>query len=92
MSDEATRSGQLALFTGLGFAVAGLTHLIKPTVWEPLTKPLFPENTRQHVYANGGIETALGLGLLSRRTRKATLAAFLGYGAYLGAAILRNNR
>jgi uncharacterized membrane protein len=92
MSAEVTRSTRLARLTGLGFAAAGLTHFIKPAACETFTKPLFPANTRRHVYTNGGIETALGLGLLSRRTRKATLGGFLAYGAYLGANILRNNR
>ncbi|HNM83959.1 MAG: hypothetical protein U0Q20_11920 [Mycobacterium sp.] len=92
MSADVTRKSRFARFAALAVAATGLTHLIKPQAWEPLTKPAFPDNTRQHVYTNGGIETALGLGLLSRRTRKAALGGFLAYGAYLGANTLRNGR
>lgn len=92
MADETPGSNRLALITGMGFTVAGLTHLIKPTAWEPITKPLFPEDTQRHIYTNGAIETALGLGLLSRRTRKAALGGFLAYGAYLGTNIARISR
>jgi uncharacterized membrane protein len=92
MSAEETGSSRLARVAGVGFTAAGLTHLVRPTAWEPLTRPLFPDNTRRHIYTNGSIETVLGLGLLSRRTRKATLGGFAAYGAYLVAGVLRNKR
>lgn len=92
MPDDATRGSRRIQFAALAVAATGLTHLIKPQVWEPLTKPAFPNDTRRHVYTNGGIETALGLGLLSRRTRKAALGGALAYGAYLGVNAVRNGR
>lgn len=92
MSTDEARGSRLGRIAALAIIATGLTHLIKPQAWEPLTKPAFPDRTRQHVYANGGMEAALGLGLLSNRTRKAALAGFLAYGAYLGANAFRNNR
>lgn len=92
MSAETMRGSRLARVAALAVAVTGLTHLIKPQAWEPLTKPAFPNDTRRHVYTNGGIETALGLGLLARRTRKAALGGALAYVAYLGANAVRNGR
>ena len=92
MSAETTRGSRLVRVAALAVAVTGLTHLVRPQLWEPLTKPAFPNDTRHHVYTNGGIETALGLGLLSRRTRRAALGGAVAYGAYLGANAVRNGR
>ena len=74
---------------GLLLAATGLAHFARPMAFHPITEPAFPTNTRQHVYINGGIETALGLGLAARKTRKLAVAGLLGYGAYLGASAAR---
>ena len=48
---------------GLVIAGVGLSHFTSPQLFEGLTKSAFPRDTRQHIYINGGVETALGLGL-----------------------------
>ena len=63
------RSNRLARFSGLALAGTGLAHFTSPRLWEPIVKPVFPRNTRQHIYTNGGVETVLGLGFSSRQTR-----------------------
>jgi uncharacterized membrane protein len=83
---------KVATVAGLGLAGVGLSHFVKPTLFESITKPAFPRRTRQHIYANGAIETAIGVGLISPKTRKAALVGSLAYGAYLGVNAARNRR
>ena len=59
-SKKNSRTAQIA---GLAVAGIGLSHFSSPQLFESITKAAFPRNTRQHIYINGGIETALGLGL-----------------------------
>jgi uncharacterized membrane protein len=80
----------LARFNGLTMAAIGIAHLVKPEIFEPISASAFPENTRQHVYINGGIETALGLGFALPKTRKAALVGLIGYVGYLGVSAARN--
>ena len=74
---------------GLLLAATGLAHFAKPAAFQSITESAFPTDTRRHTYINGGIETALGLGLAARKTRKLSVAGLLGYGAYLGASVAR---
>ncbi len=94
MTSEQKRCGKgtLAKAVGLSLAGVGLAHFANPGIFEPITKPAFPRRTRQHIYTNGGIETALGLGLISGRTRNAAIVGAIGYLAYLGGNAVRNNR
>jgi uncharacterized membrane protein len=80
----------VARIAGLGVAAVGLSHFVKPTLFESITTPAFPRRTRQHIYTNGAIETAIGFGLISPKTRKAALVGTLAYGAYLGVNAARN--
>ena len=48
---------------GLALAATGLSHFVAPQIYEGMTKAAFPDNTRTHVYVDGGIETVLGLAL-----------------------------
>lgn len=75
---------------GLGLVGAGLAHFAKPEVFESLTASAFPTDTRQHVYTNGAIETALGVGLVLPQTRKLAVVGSLGYVGYLAANAKRN--
>ncbi|ULE35536.1 hypothetical protein K3G64_06465 [Mycobacterium sp. IDR2000157661] len=75
---------------GLGVAAVGVSHFVKPQLFESATVQAFPRNTRQFIYLNGGIETAIGLGLASRRTRKLAALATVGYLAYLAGNMARN--
>ncbi|MFY9764743.1 MAG: hypothetical protein WAK42_07010, partial [Mycobacterium sp.] len=72
------KSNRVARFSGLTLAGAGLTHFTSPRLCEPITKSAFPRNTRQHVYTNGGVETALGLGFSSRQTRSLAIVGLIG--------------
>jgi len=83
-------SERLIQLTGLAVAVTGLSHFVRPGLYESLTASAFPRNTLQHTYIDGGIETAIGLGLVAPQTRKIALAGLIGYGAYLGVNIARN--
>ena len=75
---------------GLAVAGIGLSHFTSPQLFDGITKVAFPRNTRQHLYINGGIETALGLGLSSAKTRQLAIVGTLGYVAYLARNAARN--
>lgn len=80
----------MATLAGLAVAGAGVAHFAKPEAFEDITRQAFPRDTRRHVYIDGGIETAIGLGLVSRKTRKLAVIGLLGYGAYLAGNVVRN--
>ena len=90
MSSRSTKSSRIARYSGLAVAGIGLSHLTSLQMFEPVTKPAFPRNTRQHIYTNGGIETALGLGLSTRQTRPLAIVGTIGYLAYLAGNVVRN--
>ncbi|MGV0795218.1 hypothetical protein [Mycolicibacterium sp. XJ1819] len=87
MSNDNSRAAQLV---GLGVAGIGLAHFVRPQMFESMTAQAFPDNIRQHTYINGGIETALGLGLATVKTRKLALVGTIGYLAYLAGNAVRN--
>ncbi len=74
---------------GLALAATGLSHFVAPQIYEGMTKAAFPDNTRSHVYVDGGIETVLGLALASAKTRKIAIAGVLAYLLYLGGNVIR---
>jgi uncharacterized membrane protein len=75
---------------GLAIVGSGLAHFIGPQLIEPATKPLFPNNTRRHVYVNGGLEIALGLGLWARRSRRMAAVGLIGYAIYIASNAVRH--
>lgn len=77
---------------GAALAAMGLSHFAKPQVFEKITAPAFPENTRRHVYVNGTIETALGVGMVVPQTRKFALAGVAAYLGYLIFGAVRSRR
>jgi uncharacterized membrane protein len=79
-----------ATIAGVALAGAGVAHFVKPEAFEDVTRQAFPRDTRRHVYIDGGIETAIGLGLASPKTRKLAVVGLLGYGAYLAGNVVRN--
>lgn len=87
MPNENSRAATVA---GLVLAGAGVSHFVAPALYEGLTKPAFPTNTRQHVYVDGAIETAVGLGIASPKTRKLALFGLLAYLLYLAGNVARN--
>jgi uncharacterized membrane protein len=80
----------VATLAGLSLAGIGLSHFVKPELFESVTVSAFPRNTRQYIYINGGLETAIGLGLAARKTRKLAAVGTLGYLAYLAGNAARN--
>ena len=77
---------------GLGIAAVGLAHFVKPDAFESATAMAFPENTEDHIYIDGAAETLLGLGLVLPQTRRLAVLGLLGYGGYLAANMLKNQR
>jgi uncharacterized membrane protein len=75
---------------GLAVAGIGLSHFTSPQLFDGITKSAFPRNTRQRVYIHGGVETALGLGLSSAKTRSLATVGTIGYVAYLAGNAARN--
>ncbi|MDQ1306713.1 MAG: hypothetical protein QG671_2545, partial [Actinomycetota bacterium] len=49
-------------------------------------------HTRRYTYVNGGIETALGVGLAVPKTRKFAVAGLVGYAGWLGFNAVRARR
>ncbi|OBG17606.1 hypothetical protein A5765_05715 [Mycolicibacterium celeriflavum] len=91
MSLEESGSGsRAATLAGLGVAGIGLAHFARPELFESVTVQAFPRNTREYIFLNGAIETALGLGLAARKTRKLALVGTVGYLAYLAGNVARN--
>ena len=88
MSD---RDSRIARYGGLALAGMGLAHYAQPEVFEPITRIAFPDDVRQHLFINGGIETALGVALVNRPTRKIAVVGLLGYLGYLGVNAARNS-
>jgi uncharacterized membrane protein len=87
---ESGGGSRFATLAGLGLAGVGLAHYVKPQLFESITVAAFPRDTSRHIYINGGIETALGLGWSARKTRKLALVGSLGYVAYLTGNVARN--
>lgn len=74
----------------MAIAVGGLAHFVWPQRFERLNKWLgFTRRTRVHVYVNGSIETALGVTLISPRSRKLNAVLSTGYPIYLSANVFR---
>ena len=75
---------------GIVLAATGLAHFVKPELFQSITAPAFPDNTDRYIQINGSIETALGVGLAVRRTRRLALVGVVGYVAYLVTNAARN--
>ncbi|MCP9272001.1 hypothetical protein [Mycolicibacterium arenosum] len=84
------KSSRLPVLAGLSLTGAGLAHFAKPELFEGITKGAFPTDTARHIQINGGIETVIGVGLLSPKTRKLAVLGSVGYVAYLASNVIRN--
>lgn len=78
-------SNKLLTLSGLGLAATGVAHFVAPQLFEPITKPAFPNDTGKWIKVNGASETVIGLALASSATRKLGFAGLAAYGAWLGA-------
>jgi uncharacterized membrane protein len=83
-------NSRAAKLVGLGIAGVGLAHFTSPQLFDSITQQAFPRNSRQHLYINGGIETALGLGLSAKKTRPLAIVGSIGYLAYLAGNVARS--
>ena len=84
------KNSRFPVLAGLSLAGTGVAHFISPQLFEGITRSAFPRDTDRHIKANGGIETALGLGLVVPKTRKLAALGSLGYVAYLAGNAIRN--
>ena len=80
----------ISRLAGLAIASIGLAHFAKPEAFEAITKAAFKDNIRQHIAINGGIQTLLGVGLATPRTRRVAVIGSVAYLAYLGGNVIRN--
>ncbi len=91
MTDAAGHTaGKKGLLAGIGFALTGLAHFVKPDLFKGITATAFPEDVDKHLKVNGSIETALGVGLIIPQTRKVATIGVAGYVLYLAANVARN--
>lgn len=70
----------------IGFLVAatGAAHFVVPDAFEELTKPVFPNDTKEWVTRNGACEVAIGAAMMLKPTRKLGKLGLLGYLGWLG--------
>jgi uncharacterized membrane protein len=90
VSTKRSGGARLAKLAGVALAGVGLSHFTSPQLFDGMTKQAFPRDTRTHVYIDGAVETALGLGLSARKTRPLAVIGLIGYGAYLAGNVVRN--
>lgn len=84
------QNSKAATIAGLAVAGTGVAHFVKPDAFESITRNAFPRDTQKFIYVNGGLETAIGLGIAVPATRKLALAGLVGYVGYLAINIVRN--
>ena len=84
------KNSRFPVLAGLSLAGTGVAHFIAPQLFEGITKSAFPRDTDRHIYTNGGIETAIGIGLLIPKTRRLAVLGSLGYIAYVAGNAIRN--
>jgi uncharacterized membrane protein len=84
------QNSKAATIAGLAVAGTGVAHFIKPELFASITEGPFPKDTDKFIKINGGLETAIGLGLALPQTRKLALGGLVGYGAYLAVNVIRN--
>ncbi len=93
MTDPGTRlNSRWMPVWGLAVAVVGASHFRKPDAFASINRLAFGRHDRAHSYANGAIETVIGLGLTRSKTRRLALAGALPYSLYLGTNVLRTRR
>lgn len=85
-----SKNSRVATLVGLSVAGAGIAHFVRPQLFEGITESAFPRDTARHIKTNGGIETAIGVGLLVPKTRKLAVLGTVGYVAYLAVNSVRN--
>ena len=84
------KNSRAAVVSGLALAGTGVAHFVRPELFEDITKAAFTGDIRKHTLTNGGLETAIGLGIAVQKTRKLAVVALVAYGGYLGVNIARH--
>ncbi|PXW35460.1 hypothetical protein [Nocardia sp. 348MFTsu5.1] len=87
-TEAAPREGVLLTVAGLGLAATGIAHFVSPKLFEPITKPAFPENTTRWTYTNGASETLIGLAIANKRTRRFGYIGLVGYLGFLASRVI----
>jgi uncharacterized membrane protein len=64
-------------------AATGAAHFAVPETFEQVSRTAFPDDTRDWVLRNGATEVALGVAMISKRTRKIGVLGLLGYTGWL---------
>ena len=90
MATKKSGGSRVAAAAGVAVAGTGVAHFVGPQLFDGLTAQAFPRDTRRHVYIDGAIETAVALGLITRKTRPLAIIGLIGYGAYLAGNVVRN--
>ncbi|MGH1565525.1 hypothetical protein [Mumia sp. DW29H23] len=83
---------KLAPIAGTVVAATGAAHFVAPQAFASINQAAFPQNTGEWIKRNGATELALGLGLLSRRTRKLAAVGLVAYSAFLGSRVAANRK
>ncbi len=89
MTNRPSRSVRVA---GLILTGVGAAHFLRPDPFESLLRPVFPRNTRWHMYVNGVKATLVGLGMVLPRTQRVAVLAAVGYVISLARGARRNGR
>jgi uncharacterized membrane protein len=84
------QNSRAVTLAGLALAGTGVAHFVRPQLFDGITQQAFPSDSRKHLFINGGIETALGVGLAVPKTRRLAVVGAIGYVAYLAANVVRN--
>lgn len=92
MTSRRPRAERWALIGGSALTASGIAHLVAPSAFESVNRMAFKSRIRTHVLINGGIETGLGLALLSSRTRRAATAIAIVYLTYFNANLAHRQR
>ncbi len=74
---------------GLVVTGTGLAHFAFPKTFDPINQLAFPERPRRYTYINGGIETVIGLTMMTPATRGAFKLIGFGYACYLIGNLIR---
>ncbi len=71
LPDAASRKRPLRYLMGFLYVLAGVAHFLAPRRFARIVPPRFPR-PRALVYLSGAAEVVLGVGVLFRRTRRAS--------------------
>lgn len=83
------RQGRATRLLGLGLAGTGVAHFAAPVLFQPITRWVFPIDTRQWIHRNGATETLVGVALAGRRTRRIGVLGLVAYVGFLSTRVVQ---